>query len=93
MRKVFRRYSYVSVFAVVFSQLAATGAEAEDASYGCKVFMCVASGEWPKIPYCVPYVEQAMAQAALGVPWPICPEAMTGAASGALGNDGSSGGD
>jgi hypothetical protein len=92
MRKSFQRYGYVSVLATLLQQMAATPAEAQDASYGCKVFMCVASGEWQSIPYCVPYVQQALAQAALGVPWPICPEAMAGAVSGALENRDSRGG-
>ncbi len=79
MRKMLKRY-YVGSFLVGLVGLSSP-ASAQDASFGCKVFMCVASGNWQSIEYCVPYVTTAIAQAQLGIPWPVCTEALTGAVS------------
>lgn len=77
MQKLRKGY-YIAILLVGMGGMSSP-ASAEDASFGCKVFMCVASGAWEKIEYCVPYVTTAIAQAQLGVPWPVCSEAMTGA--------------
>jgi hypothetical protein len=79
MRKMLKRY-HVGSFLVGLVGLSCP-ASAQDASFGCKVFMCVASGNWQSIEYCVPYVTTAIAQAQLGIPWPVCTEALSGAVS------------
>lgn len=87
MSNKFCQYSMALFFAATVVQPLRVAAQ--DASFGCKVFMCVSAGNWQAIPYCVPHVQMALMQAAMGVPWPICPEAIAGAASQAFnqGND------
>lgn len=90
MQKLFIEY-YVASFLGPLVGISST-ASAQDASFGCKVFMCVASGNWRGIAYCVPYVTTAIAQAQLGMPWPVCTEAVTGAVSQGLKNGNSQSG-
>jgi hypothetical protein len=56
-------------------------AEAQDASFGCKVLLCAAATapNWSGIPYCVPVMQQLFSNLAHGGGWPACPE---GSASG-----------
>ena len=64
--------------------LAFSGATANaDDAYACTVFLCTApgAGDWRGIPACVGPVTTALAQASLGIPWPVCPEAAISAAT------------
>lgn len=90
MQKLLKGYYVASLLVGLVG--VSSHASAQDASFGCKVFMCVASGNWQSIEYCVPYVTMAIAQAQLGVPWPVCAEAMTGAISQGLQNGSSQSG-
>lgn len=87
-----RKFIKIYYLATVLGLAAGSPAHAQDASFGCKVFMCVASGDWQSIEYCKPYVTAAIAQAQLGIPWPVCPEAVAGAVSQGLQNDNSQSG-
>jgi hypothetical protein len=51
-------------------------AEAQDASFGCKVLLCAAASTpgWSGIPYCVPVMQQLFQNLAHGGGWPSCPE-------------------
>lgn len=62
---------------VCLGALAATGerAQAQDASFGCKVLLCSASPTgWASIPYCVPVMEELFRILDKGGSWPSCPE-------------------
>lgn len=50
-------------------------AQAQDASFGCKVLLCAAAGAlgWSGIPYCVPVMQTLFRQLAKGG-WPSCAE-------------------
>ena len=64
--------------------LAFSGATANaDDAYACTVFLCTApgAGDWRGIPACVGPVTTALAEASLGIPWPVCPEAAISAAT------------
>jgi hypothetical protein len=64
--------------------LAFSGASAKaDDIYACMVFLCTApgAGGWRGIPACVEPATTALAQASLGIPWPVCPEAAISAAT------------
>jgi hypothetical protein len=52
---------------------------AQEASFGCKVFLCAAASapSWSGIPYCVPVMQQLFRQLAKGGGWPACPEGQT----------------
>jgi len=54
----------------------ASGAHAQDASFGCKVLLCAAATApgWSGIPYCVPVMQALFRQLAKGGGWPACPE-------------------
>ena len=61
-----------------------SGATAKaDDTYACTVFLCTApgAGDWRGIRACVGPVTTALAQASLGIPWPVCPEAAISATS------------
>jgi hypothetical protein len=61
--------------------LSVTGANAQDASFGCKILLCVASQNpsWQGVPYCVPPVLKLLAIRKVHPGyWPSCPEAGTG---------------
>lgn len=58
--------------------LACSGSTAKaDDTYACTVFLCTApgAGDWRGIPACAGPVTTAVAEATLGIPWPVCPEA------------------
>ena len=64
--------------------LAFSGATAKaDDAYACTVFLCTApgAGDWRGIPACVGPVTTALAEASLGIRWPVCPEAAISAAT------------
>ena len=52
------------------------GAQAQDASFGCKVLLCAAATApaWSGIPYCLPVMQQLFRDLAHGGTWPVCPE-------------------
>ena len=48
---------------------------AQDASWGCKVLLCVANpAGWESVSYCVPPVEAAIREVTHGGSWPTCAE-------------------
>lgn len=51
-------------------------AQAQDASFGCKVLLCAAASApaWSGIRYCVPVMQTVFRQLAKGGGWPSCPE-------------------
>ncbi|MBD3849621.1 hypothetical protein IED13_28350 [Bosea sp. SSUT16] len=51
-------------------------AQAQDASFGCKVLLCAAATapSWSGIPYCVPVMQDLFRRLAHGGGWPTCPE-------------------
>ncbi|MEH6952901.1 hypothetical protein V4R08_16795 (plasmid) [Nitrobacter sp. NHB1] len=51
-------------------------ADAQDASFGCKVLLCAAASapSWSGIPYCVPVMQTLFRQLAQGGGWPSCAE-------------------
>lgn len=51
-------------------------ANAQDASFGCKVLLCAASTapSWSGIPYCVPVMHDLFRRLAHGGGWPSCSE-------------------
>ncbi|VVC57350.1 hypothetical protein RHAL1_P00096 (plasmid) [Beijerinckiaceae bacterium RH AL1] len=55
-------------------------AQAQDASFGCKVLLCAAASApgWTAIPYCVPIMEEVFRELALGGSWPTCSQANDG---------------
>jgi len=55
-------------------------AQAQDASFGCKVLLCAAASApgWPGIPYCVPVMQTLFSQLVHGAAWPTCPEGSAG---------------
>jgi hypothetical protein len=64
---------------VAVGLLCARGAEraqAQDASFGCKVLLCAAASApgWSGIPYCVPVMQTLFRQLAKGGGWPSCAE-------------------
>lgn len=65
----------IVAFTAPFSAAVAP-AEAQDASFGCKVLLCAAavSPSWSGIPYCVPVMTQLFRQLARGGGWPSCAE-------------------
>lgn len=54
----------------------ASGAYAQDASFGCKVLLCAAAAApgWSGIPYCVPVMQTLFRQLARVGGWPSCLE-------------------
>jgi hypothetical protein len=70
----------LSTFAIVVCLGAPDGiagpAQAQDASFGCKVLLCAAATApgWAGIPYCVPVMQTLFRQLARGGGWPSCPE-------------------
>ena len=52
-------------------------AQAQDASFGCKVLLCAAASQpsWQSIPYCVPVMQELFAGMRKGRGWPPCNEA------------------
>lgn len=60
----------------LFGFIPARGADAEDASFGCKVLLCAAASapSWSGIPYCVPVMHDLFRRLAHGGGWPTCPE-------------------
>ena len=61
--------------------LATADAKAQDASFGCKILLCVASQNpsWQGVSYCVPPVLKLLAIRKVHPGyWPSCPEAGTG---------------
>ncbi len=70
-----------SAAALLVASLGAT-AKADDA-YACTVYLCTAAGAGDRrgIPACVGPVTTALAQASLGVPWPVCRDAAISAAT------------
>ncbi|MCO5067034.1 MAG: hypothetical protein M9924_21950 [Rhizobiaceae bacterium] len=74
------RYLLPAIAGAVIS-LTAHGAKAQDASFGCKILLCVASQNpsWQGVPYCVPPVLKLLAIRKVHPGyWPSCPEAGTG---------------
>lgn len=65
----------IVAFTAPFSAAVAP-AQAQDASFGCKVLLCAAavSPSWSGIPYCVPVMTQLFRQLARGGSWPNCAE-------------------
>lgn len=60
--------------------LTPTGTRAQDASFGCKILLCVASQNpsWQGVSYCVPPVLKLLAIRKVHPGyWPSCPEAAT----------------
>lgn len=60
----------------------ASPANAQDASFGCKVLLCAAASNpsWRGIAYCVPVMNQLFSMMKRrGFSWPVCPEGKTGA--------------
>ena len=57
--------------------VAIPSAQAQDASFGCKVLLCAAASApgWTAIPYCVPIMEEVFRELALGGSWPTCSQA------------------
>ena len=55
-------------------------AQAQDASFGCKVLLCAAASApgWSGIPYCVPVMQELFRQLAHGGAWPVCAEGQAG---------------
>jgi hypothetical protein len=51
-------------------------ADAQDASFGCKVLLCAAGSapDWSGIPYCVPVMQTLFRRLARGGGWPSCSE-------------------
>lgn len=68
----------LSVFGSITVLLLSAGAQ--DASFGCKVLLCVAATApgWSGIPYCVPVMEQLFSDLRRGGGWPTCAEATAG---------------
>ena len=69
--------STLSVFAAaLFGVAPAVPAQAQDASFGCKVLLCAAaqSPPWSAIPYCVPPMNQLFRLLKKGGSWPVCAE-------------------
>ena len=66
----------VSVAGMLVLPMLPEESRAQDASFGCKVFLCVlaTAPSWSGIPYCVPLVKQALRDLARGRPWPVCSE-------------------
>ncbi|MCX8571102.1 hypothetical protein [Aminobacter sp. MET-1] len=61
--------------------LSAGQAAAQDAEFGCKILLCVASQNpsWQGVPYCVPPVMKLLAIRKVHPGyWPACPQAGTG---------------
>lgn len=56
---------------------ASVPAQAQEASFGCKVLLCAAASapSWQGIPYCVPVVQELFAGMRKGRGWPTCGEA------------------
>lgn len=73
--------------AVAFVSALAGGsnAQAQDASFGCKVLLCAAASApgWTGIPYCVPVMQQLIRQVGRGGAWPVCLEGQAASPSSA----------
>ena len=63
-------------------------ARAGAGDYACTVYLCTAPGGpgWQTVPACVGPVTTALNQAAIGIPWPVCPEAAAASSSSSNGN-------
>ncbi|CAM5287534.1 hypothetical protein ATER59S_00487 [Aquamicrobium terrae] len=73
------RYLLPAIAGVIVG-LSNVNAKAEDASFGCKILLCVASQNpsWQGVPYCVPPVLKLLAIRKVHPGyWPSCPEAGT----------------
>lgn len=57
---------------LALSALASQPARAQDASFGCKVLLCLGA---TSSPYCVPVMAKLYSDLDHGDPWPICAEA------------------
>ena len=57
---------------------ASVPAQAQDASFGCKVFLCAAASQpsWQGISYCVPVMQELFAGMRKGRGWPTRGEAV-----------------
>lgn len=68
---------------VALDVLAVEPAHAQDASFGCKILLCLAasSPSWEGIPYCVPPVHELLNILKHGGSWPSCPEGNASAIS------------
>jgi len=64
-----------------FAATPGAGAQAQDASFGCKVLLCAAASQpgWQGIPYCLPVMRELFAGMRKGRGWPTCSEANAGA--------------
>ena len=72
----FRFFRKLLAASVAFATPALAPAQAQDASFGCKVLLCAAatSPNWSEIPYCVPVMTQLFKSLRKGGAWPSCPE-------------------
>ena len=68
--------SAIRLGAIAIGLASSCGANAQDASFGCKVLLCAAASApgWSGIPYCVPVMTSLFNQLAHGGSWPSCPE-------------------
>ena len=68
--------SAISLGAIAIGLASSCGANAQDASFGCKVLLCAAASapSWSSIPYCVPVMTSLFNQLAHDGSWPSCPE-------------------
>jgi hypothetical protein len=66
--------------AVACTPVAVPAANAQDASFGCKVLLCAAASapSWSGIPYCVPVMRDLFHRLAHGGSWPTCSEGHAG---------------
>lgn len=69
--------SFRGALAVALLPHVGASAQAQDASFGCKVLLCAAASQpgWQSIPYCVPVMQELFAGLRKGRGWPICSEA------------------
>lgn len=73
------RYLLPAIASAVIG-LSISGANTQDASFGCKILLCVASPNpsWQGVPYCVPPVLKLLGIRKVHPSyWPSCPEAGT----------------
>lgn len=71
-----KRAALFVIAAFALAAQPASRANAQDASFGCKVLLCAAATApgWAGIPYCVPVMQQLFLQLMLRGGWPACPE-------------------
>ena len=73
------RYLFPAIAGIVIG-ISVQGARAQNATFGCKILLCVASQNpsWQGVPYCVPPVLKLLSIRKVHPGyWPSCPEAGT----------------